>query len=101
MALTDTFIRNAKTTKPAGQKHADGGGLHLLVTTAGKYWRMDYRFLGKLKTLALRRSAPPALQRYRSVAGTARGKAGPDLRGVADLRTGGAPVAAEDCRQPG
>lgn len=53
MALTDTFIRNAKTTRPAGQKHADGGGLYLLVTPAGKYWRMDYRFLGKRKTLAL------------------------------------------------
>jgi hypothetical protein len=43
MALTDTFIRNAKTTKPAGQKHADGGGLYLLVTTAGKYWRVEHR----------------------------------------------------------
>lgn len=53
MALTDTFVRNAKTTKPAGQKHADGGGLYLLVTPAGKYWRMDYRYLGKRKTLAL------------------------------------------------
>lgn len=49
MALTDTFV---KQTKEAG-KHFDGGGLYLHVKDAGKYWRMDYRFLGKAKTLAL------------------------------------------------
>ncbi|MFM1979472.1 MAG: hypothetical protein RLZ68_737, partial [Pseudomonadota bacterium] len=49
MALTDTFI---KQTKDIG-KTFDGGGLYILVKEAGKYWRMDYRFLGKAKTLAL------------------------------------------------
>lgn len=53
MALTDTFVRNAKSARPTGQKHADGDGMYLLVTPTGKYWRFDYRHLGKRKTLAL------------------------------------------------
>ena len=54
MALTDTFVKNSKPNgAPAGDKHTDGGGMYLLVTKAGKYWRMNYRFAGKRKTLAL------------------------------------------------
>lgn len=53
MALTDTFVRQVKATSEAGNKHADGGGMYLFVKGAGKYWRMDYRFLDKRKTLAL------------------------------------------------
>ncbi len=54
MALTDTFTKNAKHSgRPAGDKHADGGGMYLHVTAAGKYWRMAYRMHGKQKTLAL------------------------------------------------
>lgn len=53
MALTDTFVRQAKPSKPTGDKHFDGGGMCLLVKPAGKYWRMEYRFLGKRRTLAL------------------------------------------------
>lgn len=53
MALTDTFIKQVKPNKPTGDKHTDGGGLYLLVKPAGKYWRMDYRYLDKRKTLAL------------------------------------------------
>lgn len=54
MPLTDTFARQAKYSgAKAGDKHSDGGGLYLLVTAAGKYWRLNYRFLGKQKTLAL------------------------------------------------
>ena len=54
MALTDTFIKNLKPTdKPTGTKHPDGGGMYLLVKQSGKYWRLDYRYLGKRKTLAL------------------------------------------------
>jgi integrase len=54
MPLSDTFIRQAKYSgAKAGDKHSDGGGLYLLVNSAGKYWRMNYRFLGKQKTLAL------------------------------------------------
>lgn len=53
MALTAIQAKNAKATdKP--QKLTDGGGLYLLVQTSGaKYWRMDYRFAGKRKTLAI------------------------------------------------
>ncbi|MFX6098134.1 Arm DNA-binding domain-containing protein, partial [Acinetobacter baumannii] len=53
--LSDTAIRNAKPS-PDGKdlKLSDGGGLFLLIKTAGqKYWRMNYRFLGKQKTLAV------------------------------------------------
>jgi integrase len=54
MALTDTFARQVKHTgKAAGDKHTDGQGLYLLVKASGKYWRLDYRYLGKRKTLAL------------------------------------------------
>lgn len=53
MALTDTFVKQAKPSKPSGDKHADVGGMYLFVKDGGKYWRMDYRFLGKRKTLAL------------------------------------------------
>lgn len=52
MPLTDTAVRNAKKReKPA--KLSDGRGLYLLVNSAGKYWRFDYRFAGKRRTLAL------------------------------------------------
>lgn len=39
MALTDTFVKNAKPDagKVAGTKHTDGQGLYLLVKPAGKY----------------------------------------------------------------
>jgi integrase len=53
MALTDTFIKQVKPTKPAGEKYADGGNMYLLVKATGKYWRMDYRYGDKRKTLAL------------------------------------------------
>ncbi len=54
MAMTDIFIKTVKPTdKATGDKYADGGGMYLLVKTAGKYWRMDYRHDGKRKTLAL------------------------------------------------
>jgi integrase len=54
MALTDTFVKNVKHTgSPAGDKHTDGQAMYLLVNSGGKYWRMNYRFAGKRKTLAL------------------------------------------------
>ena len=51
--LTDSRIRQAKPTdKPT--KLADGGGMYLLLRPDGsRYWRLDYRFDGKRKTLAL------------------------------------------------
>ena len=53
MVLTDTHIRNAKP-KAKSYKLSDGGGMYLLVKPDGaRYWRMDYRFAGKRRTLAL------------------------------------------------
>ena len=53
MPLTDTRIRNAKP-KRRPYKLSDGGGLYVLITPSGaRYWRMDYRFGGKRRTLAL------------------------------------------------
>lgn len=50
--LTDVQPRNAKP-KEEPYKLTDGGGLYLLVNPdGGKYWRMDYRFNDKRKTLA-------------------------------------------------
>jgi integrase len=53
MALTGLQVKRAKATgKP--YKLSDGSGLFLLVQPNGaKYWRMDYGFAGKRKTLAL------------------------------------------------
>ena len=55
MALNATYIKNSTkhTGAPAGDKHTDGGGMYLLVNAGGKYWRMDYRFAEKRRTLAL------------------------------------------------
>ena len=54
MALTDTAVKNAKPRdKPSGYKMSDSGGMYLLVRGQAKYWRMDYRFAGKRKTLPL------------------------------------------------
>jgi integrase len=54
MALTDTFVKNVKYTGAiSGDKYSDGRAMYLLVNAAGKYWRMNYRFDDKRKTLAL------------------------------------------------
>jgi integrase len=53
MALSDVKARNAKPRQKS-YKLTDAGGLYLLVASAGgKYWRFDYRYDGKRKTLAL------------------------------------------------
>jgi len=50
--LTDTAIRKAKPAV-SPLKLSDGGGMYLLVKPdGGKYWRMNYRFDGKQKTLS-------------------------------------------------
>jgi len=55
MPLSDKFIKQAKHSgrNKAGDKHTDSGGLYLLVTAAGKYWRMNYRYQHKQKTLSI------------------------------------------------
>lgn len=53
MKLTNTLIKNAKA-KDKAYKLTDGDGMYLKVTTKGhKYWRMDYRFNHKRKTLSI------------------------------------------------
>jgi len=50
--LTDKTIKaTAFSGKPT--KVSDGAGLHLLITSTGKYWRYSYRFEKRQKTLAL------------------------------------------------
>lgn len=52
MALTAIAIKNAKG-RAEPYKLTDGDGLFLYVTPGGgRYWRMNYRHLGKQKTLA-------------------------------------------------
>ena len=52
MALTDLKVRNIKPTDKT-QKISDGAGLILHVTPAGgKYWRFNYRYDNKQKTLS-------------------------------------------------
>ncbi|PLC48713.1 integrase [Pollutimonas subterranea] len=51
MALTDIQAKQAKP-KEKPYKLTDGTGLYLEVKAAGKYWRWDYRYHGKRKTMA-------------------------------------------------
>lgn len=51
--LTATGVKQAKPREKQ-YKMTDGDGMYLLVTPAGgKYWRYNYRYAGKRKTLAL------------------------------------------------
>ena len=51
--LTATQVKQAKS-KEKVYKLTDGGGMYLQVHTKGaRYWRYDYRFAGKRRTLAL------------------------------------------------
>ena len=53
MPLSDIAIRNAKPSEKS-IKLTDGGGLYLLLKPNGaKWWRLDYRFSGKRKTLSM------------------------------------------------
>ena len=64
MTLTDTRIRNAKP-KATPYKLSDGGGMYLLVMPDGaRYWRLDYRFAGKRRTLLWRISDCDALETH-------------------------------------
>ncbi len=50
--LSDAMIRSLKAG-PKPTKHADGGGLFILVNPDGKkHWRLSYRFAGKQKLLS-------------------------------------------------
>lgn len=67
MKLTNIQCKNAKhNPEGLGNKLADGGGLVLHVQEKGKYWRFNYRFLGKQKTLALGTLENTSLKEARS-----------------------------------
>ncbi len=54
MKLSDMKVKAA--TLPEGKKQlrlSDGAGLYLQIINSGKYWRMNYRFGDKQKTLAI------------------------------------------------
>ncbi|MDQ7005259.1 MAG: integrase arm-type DNA-binding domain-containing protein [Ghiorsea sp.] len=52
--LTDAKVKAAKLDEGKGQKKlSDSHGLYLLVNKSGKYWRFDYRYAGKRKTLSI------------------------------------------------
>ena len=74
MSLTDTKIRNARPgDKPI--KIRDGRGLYLLVhPNGGKWWRFDYRFGGKRKTLSMGTYPDVSLKKARERLQTARGQ---------------------------
>jgi hypothetical protein len=53
MPLTDAVIASLTGSgKAAGVKRSDGKALYIHVNESGKYWRMNYMFNGKRKTLA-------------------------------------------------
>ena len=52
--LNNTIVKSAKPKEDGRPKsYTDGGGMYLLVNTKTKYWRYNYRFNKKQKTLAL------------------------------------------------
>lgn len=69
--LSDTAIRNAKPQDKAF-KIADEKGMYLLVNKAGKYFRWDYRYLGKRLTMAIGVYPDTSLKEAREKLATAR-----------------------------
>jgi len=70
--LTATGVQQVKGQSKAA-KLPDGGGLYLLVKPNGtKYWRYDYRYAGKRKTLALGVYSDVSLAAARKLHQTAR-----------------------------
>jgi hypothetical protein len=55
MPLTDARVRNARYNPDGtGNRLSDSGRMYLQLDKSGaKYWRMNYRFAGKDKALAL------------------------------------------------
>lgn len=77
--LFDVTIRNAKPTDKA-QRLNDSGGLYLLIKPNGaKWWRFDYTFVGKRKTLSLGVYPATGLADARRKAETARNQISNDI----------------------
>jgi integrase len=72
--LTATAVKQAKPRDKAW-KLTDGGGLYLhILTTGARYWRHDYRYAGKRKTLALGVYPEVSLKKARELHQEARDK---------------------------
>jgi integrase len=72
MPLSDTAIKNAKSAEKP-YKMQDEKGMYLLVhPNGGKYFRYDYRFDGKRKTLALGTYPATSLKQARDKRDTAK-----------------------------
>ena len=70
--LTAVKVNQVKPGEKA-QKLADGNGMYLLVDSkGGKYWRLDYRFAEKRKTLALGTFPEVTLEEARKARDSAR-----------------------------
>ena len=77
--LTDIEIRAAKSADKI-RKLADGKGLQLwIMPNGGKYWRYEYRHLGKRKLLALGTYPDLTLEKARNKATNARREVADDL----------------------
>jgi hypothetical protein len=112
MELTDLFIRKLKHSgKPSGDKYSGGRSLYLLVKKSNKYWRMNYRYEGKFKTLAFGTYPEVSLAevRRRAQAGARRSRPQSLRRRIGTRRSQKptrtpsrpcAPVTGEDRRQP-
>jgi integrase len=73
MPLSDTAIKNTKTNADKAFKLADEKGMYLLVHTNGsKYFRLDYRYNGQRKTLALGAYPETSLKEAREKRDTAK-----------------------------
>jgi len=72
MALTEKVIQKAEPAEKQ-YKLTDGEGMYLLVSNkGGKWWRLDYRFNGKRKTLSLGTYPKIKLKKARELRGDAR-----------------------------
>ncbi len=70
--LTDLAIRKTKATEKL-RKLSDGKGLQLWITSKnGRYWRWEYRFLGKRKLLAIGTYPEITVEQARQAADMAR-----------------------------
>ena len=72
MPLTENVIQKAE---PADKQYklTDGEGMYILVSKkGGKWWRLDYRFNGKRKTLSLGTYPKTKLKKARELRGDAR-----------------------------
>lgn len=77
--LTETQVCDLKPLRYS-RKITDGRGLYLLVASnGGRYWRYDYRFEGKRKTLALGVYPDVSLRKARERHQEARGLLASDI----------------------